>query len=215
MPQAKAPENTSKFKAQVGHHPTILPRERREDRDGDHARYMGNLLLLKSTATQGTYEQRRLRTGVAKPSIFSGLPRAELPPRGLRLDRMHHISLNLTDLEMSILRGPLGKVQQSTRRNSPAQGIEPPASSSEHPSAPLPTQLSRQSEPGLKGRDRKREVLAALRHDTLHRQRVRRLRRVHTCLVCGLPHDWVKPGGVPQDEPLRRDLCNDGPDLPV
>ncbi len=77
------------------------------DSTADIARYARNLLKVESSGSENQYARRRLRTGIARPTIMSGLSRAQKPPRGFGLDLMHLISLNLTDLVISLLRGTL------------------------------------------------------------------------------------------------------------
>ncbi|PIL24852.1 hypothetical protein GSI_12738 [Ganoderma sinense ZZ0214-1] len=70
-------------------------------------RYRKNLEKVRKARSKKEYAAARLETGIAKPSIFSGLPGFLGVPGGFVLDLMHLISLNLTDLIVSLLRGTL------------------------------------------------------------------------------------------------------------
>ena len=70
-------------------------------------RYDDSLELVRRAKTKANYAEARLATGIAKPSLFSGLTRCLGVPGGFGLDLMHLISLNLTDLVISLLRGTL------------------------------------------------------------------------------------------------------------
>lgn len=72
-------------------------------------RYHNNLLLVRAARTEAEYARTRLDTGIAKPSIFSGLPKRRFlgVPGGFVLDLMHLITLNLTDLFIALLRGTM------------------------------------------------------------------------------------------------------------
>lgn len=74
-----------------------------------HERYTAALGLMRAARTKRDYIRERLATGIAKSSIFSGLPRRRFlgVPGGFALDLMHLLSLNLTDLIISLLRGTL------------------------------------------------------------------------------------------------------------
>ena len=62
--------------------------------------------VLEST-TNRQYEIRRLQTGIAKPSIVSGIPHSLGVPGTFGMDSMHLITLNLTDLLLSLWRGTI------------------------------------------------------------------------------------------------------------
>ncbi|OSD02895.1 hypothetical protein PYCCODRAFT_1444946 [Trametes coccinea BRFM310] len=68
-------------------------------------RYSKNLARVLLSTSQAEYDRRRLETGISEPSIFSGLPRNFGIPRCFPGDIMHHISLNLGDLFLPLLRG--------------------------------------------------------------------------------------------------------------
>ncbi|CDO72198.1 hypothetical protein BN946_scf184970.g50 [Trametes cinnabarina] len=70
-------------------------------------RYEANLALVASSRTNAAYARNRLLTGIAKPSIFSGLPRILGVPDSFGADLMHLLCLNLTELIMGLLRGTL------------------------------------------------------------------------------------------------------------
>lgn len=69
--------------------------------------YLANLRRVIQAPTQAAYQRVRLETGIAKPSIFSGLPRALPLPACFGADLMHLITLNLTDLLIGLLRGTI------------------------------------------------------------------------------------------------------------
>ncbi|RPD55758.1 hypothetical protein L226DRAFT_548519 [Lentinus tigrinus ALCF2SS1-7] len=73
------------------------------------ARYDIALAAMRAARTKRDYVRERLQTGIAKSSIFSGLPERHFlgVPGAFVLDLMHLISLNLTDLIVSLLRGTL------------------------------------------------------------------------------------------------------------
>nr|VWP00054.1 Zn(2)-C6 fungal-type domain-containing protein [Ganoderma boninense] len=71
------------------------------------AQYQENLEKVRNARSNRDYSEARLKTGIAKPSIFCGLPGFLGMPGGFALDLMHLISLNLTDLIVSLLRGTL------------------------------------------------------------------------------------------------------------
>ncbi|TFK84307.1 hypothetical protein K466DRAFT_577363 [Polyporus arcularius HHB13444] len=62
---------------------------------------------LRAARNERGYAAERLDTGIAKPSIFSGLPRFLGTPAGFVLDLMHLVTLNLTDLVISLFRGTI------------------------------------------------------------------------------------------------------------
>ncbi|CDO72543.1 hypothetical protein BN946_scf184983.g26 [Trametes cinnabarina] len=71
------------------------------------SRYDMNLKVVTASRTNAEYARNRLATGIAKPSIFSGLPRMLGVPDAFGADLMHLVCLNLTDLIMGLLRGSL------------------------------------------------------------------------------------------------------------
>ena len=71
---------------------------------GDERRYACNLRHLKNAPNKTQYEARRKETGICKPSIFSGLPRALPVPRCFSLDIMHHPALNMPELLLGLWR---------------------------------------------------------------------------------------------------------------
>ncbi|CDO70170.1 hypothetical protein BN946_scf185009.g21 [Trametes cinnabarina] len=75
--------------------------------DAVEERYRANLNYVVLSPNQTQFARRRLETGIAKPSIFDGLPRGFGVPRCFPGDIMHHVSLNLTDLVISLLRGTM------------------------------------------------------------------------------------------------------------
>ncbi|KAF8897774.1 hypothetical protein BD779DRAFT_1667695 [Infundibulicybe gibba] len=71
--------------------------------------YWNNLAYVELSPNDTQYKERRRNTGISKPSIFSGLSATgRLPLPGCFVaDLMHLISLNLTDLLLSLWRGTL------------------------------------------------------------------------------------------------------------
>lgn len=71
--------------------------------------YSTNLQLLLDSSGPTNYKKNRLRTGIVKPSLFSGLPEnCTLGiPNCFPLDLMHLISLNIPDLLLNLWRGTL------------------------------------------------------------------------------------------------------------
>ncbi|EIW62750.1 uncharacterized protein TRAVEDRAFT_34095 [Trametes versicolor FP-101664 SS1] len=69
--------------------------------------YQRNLQLLLSARSEAQFKQLRKATGLCKPSIVSGLPRALPVPTCFPLDMMHLTCLNLPDLFLSLWRGTI------------------------------------------------------------------------------------------------------------
>ncbi|KAI0372483.1 hypothetical protein BV20DRAFT_939965 [Pilatotrama ljubarskyi] len=67
------------------------------------ARYDDGLRMVEGARTQAAYHRARLETGIAKPSIFSGLSRSLGAPKMFPADLMHLIALNLPNLVISLL----------------------------------------------------------------------------------------------------------------
>lgn len=72
----------------------------------DFQQYNANLRQLMLSPNPTCYKERRLETGIVKPSIFSGLSRITQVPSCFVLDGMHLI-LNLTDLFSNLWHGTL------------------------------------------------------------------------------------------------------------
>ncbi len=72
-------------------------------------RYDAHLRDLLAAENENQYKRLRLRTGIAKPSIFSGLSSDAFLgiPCCFPADQMHLISLNVTDLLLALFRGTL------------------------------------------------------------------------------------------------------------
>jgi hypothetical protein len=70
-------------------------------------RYRANLKYVMSSANKTQYAERRLETGICKPSIFSGLPSKRILgiPGCFPLDIMHLPALNIPDLFLPLWRG--------------------------------------------------------------------------------------------------------------
>ncbi|KZT31503.1 hypothetical protein SISSUDRAFT_1038391, partial [Sistotremastrum suecicum HHB10207 ss-3] len=73
------------------------------------AHYIANLQYLTSSRTTTQYKQRRLETGIVKPTIFLGFrPENRFPiPSCFPANIMHHMSLNIPDLFFELWRGTL------------------------------------------------------------------------------------------------------------
>jgi hypothetical protein len=71
--------------------------------------YTQNLTYIITSPNDTQYKKRRRETGISKPSIFSGLPSNRMLgiPGCFPADLMHLVSLNLTDLFLSLWRGTL------------------------------------------------------------------------------------------------------------
>jgi hypothetical protein len=71
--------------------------------------YSNNLAHVMHSRNETQFKTRRKETGIAKPSLFSGLPANRvLPiPGCFPADLMHLVSLNLTDLLLCLWRGTL------------------------------------------------------------------------------------------------------------
>ncbi|CDO76200.1 hypothetical protein BN946_scf185037.g23 [Trametes cinnabarina] len=69
--------------------------------------YLVNARRVIALGGRVEYQRIRLETGIAKPSIFMGLPRVLPLPTCFASNLMHLITLNLTDLFLSLFRGTL------------------------------------------------------------------------------------------------------------
>ena len=71
--------------------------------------YSQNLAYVMHSSNDANFKVWRKETGIAKPSLFSGLPTNRiLPiPGCFPADLMHLVSLNLTDLLLSLWRGSI------------------------------------------------------------------------------------------------------------
>lgn len=76
---------------------------------GSTAEYAINLRHVLESKNETEYKRRRKETGISKPSLFSGLPANRMLgiPGCFPADLMHLVSLNLTDLFLSLWRGTL------------------------------------------------------------------------------------------------------------
>ncbi|KAH9855151.1 hypothetical protein C2E23DRAFT_883119 [Lenzites betulinus] len=70
-------------------------------------RYEANLRLIEALTSNAIYAHNRLQTGIAKPTIFSGLTRTLGVPDIFGAELMHLITLNITDLVLGLLHGSL------------------------------------------------------------------------------------------------------------
>ncbi|KAJ6492467.1 hypothetical protein C8R47DRAFT_928787, partial [Mycena vitilis] len=70
-------------------------------------RYHTNLKFVSESKNQTQYKERRLETGICKPTIFSGLPRNHRlgVPDCFAMDAMHAPCINLPDLMIPLWRG--------------------------------------------------------------------------------------------------------------
>jgi len=71
--------------------------------------YQQNLAFVMASPNDTRYKQRRKDTGISKPSLFSGLVANRMlsTPGCFPADLMHLVSLNLTDLILSLWRGTI------------------------------------------------------------------------------------------------------------
>ncbi|OBZ66066.1 hypothetical protein A0H81_13935 [Grifola frondosa] len=69
--------------------------------------YKRNLAYVQSSPNETQYKMQCKDTGISKPSIFSGLPRAFDVPGCFPIDLMHLVALNITDLLLGLYRGVL------------------------------------------------------------------------------------------------------------
>jgi hypothetical protein len=70
-------------------------------------KYSANLRYLIASPNENQYKNRRLETGISKPSIFLGIPKARVlgVPGCFGSDIMHLVALNLPDLLINLWRG--------------------------------------------------------------------------------------------------------------
>ncbi|KAJ6471244.1 hypothetical protein C8R47DRAFT_1297643 [Mycena vitilis] len=70
-------------------------------------RYHANVKFVSESKNQTQYKERRLETGICKPTIFSGLPRNHRlgVPDCFAMDAMHAPCINLPDLMIPLWRG--------------------------------------------------------------------------------------------------------------
>lgn len=78
-------------------------------REASCEQYNENLRILVASLNQAQYRDRRLKTGISKPSIFSGIdPFSTLGlPKSAGSDIMHLGALNISDLMISLWRGTI------------------------------------------------------------------------------------------------------------
>ncbi|EAU82543.2 hypothetical protein CC1G_11002 [Coprinopsis cinerea okayama7 len=69
--------------------------------------YKQNLQLVTQTHTQTAFEEARLKTGISKPSILSGLKYLLPIPRCFSVDLMHLLFINCGELLIPLWRGTL------------------------------------------------------------------------------------------------------------
>ncbi|KAH7905682.1 hypothetical protein BJ138DRAFT_1017395, partial [Hygrophoropsis aurantiaca] len=69
--------------------------------------YSENLQLVMQSQTQAQYEQRRLQTGISKPTIFLGFEPAHILgiPKVFGSDIMHLSAINIADEHIPLWRG--------------------------------------------------------------------------------------------------------------
>jgi hypothetical protein len=68
-------------------------------------RYQENLTLVQNSPNNTQFENRRLETGICRPSLLSGFHRSPPVPKCFSLDIMHAASLNVPDLKVKLWRG--------------------------------------------------------------------------------------------------------------
>ncbi|KAG2008975.1 hypothetical protein CC2G_014351 [Coprinopsis cinerea AmutBmut pab1-1] len=71
------------------------------------SQYAIDLAKVESSQTQADFEKNRKETGLSKRSILSGLVHTHMPPvpRAFTVDLMHVLSLNMSDLMISLFTG--------------------------------------------------------------------------------------------------------------
>lgn len=69
------------------------------------ASYQANLALVLGSRDAAEYADRRLQSGISKPSIFSGISNSLPIPKCFPGDVMHHTGINLGELLLPIWRG--------------------------------------------------------------------------------------------------------------
>ena len=110
-PASKRPDDYDTPGSDHGDVSHRTPRQPGDSRPQDEAslRYRNNLQFLLASKTQAEYKRRRLQTGLAKPSIFLGLPSSRMFPLPgcFPADIMHLVALNLPDLLIKLWRGTL------------------------------------------------------------------------------------------------------------
>ncbi|THG92857.1 hypothetical protein EW026_g8194 [Hermanssonia centrifuga] len=72
-------------------------------------RLQDSLIQVRSSRGPTQYKKNRVKTGVAKPSILTGLPSTRILglPASFPLDSMHHLLLNIPDLLFPLWRGTM------------------------------------------------------------------------------------------------------------
>ena len=81
----------------------------RADHKPDPTQYQQDLITVLVSPNETKYQANQLKTGIVKPSIFSGLsPTCTFPiPNCFPLDLMHLASLNIPDLFINLWQGTL------------------------------------------------------------------------------------------------------------
>ncbi|KAJ3508503.1 hypothetical protein NLJ89_g5715 [Agrocybe chaxingu] len=94
------------FSVEGSDHPDI---DRSHLRTGDPIEYQEALHVVLESRNSAQHQANRRKTGITKPSIFSGLPvgRSLHIPHCFGVDLMHLISLNIPDLLFGLWRGTL------------------------------------------------------------------------------------------------------------
>ncbi|EJF61368.1 hypothetical protein DICSQDRAFT_60547 [Dichomitus squalens LYAD-421 SS1] len=88
-------------------HPNYILRNPPPSDESSSDRYWRQLGEVLACQTQAQYVKKRLETGIAKPSLFMGLPVLCRFPNSFPADIMHLLTLNVTDLVLGLLRGTL------------------------------------------------------------------------------------------------------------
>ncbi|GJE92186.1 hypothetical protein PsYK624_083390 [Phanerochaete sordida] len=85
------------------------PRPDEHPQEAASKRYWCNLKYVLKSENQTQYKNRRRETGIAKPSIFAGLPRNRIfrMPGCFPADIMHLVALNIPELLLKLWRGTL------------------------------------------------------------------------------------------------------------
>ncbi|EJF65166.1 hypothetical protein DICSQDRAFT_50857, partial [Dichomitus squalens LYAD-421 SS1] len=104
-PAMLKPADPSYARVRGSQHPDYLLRYPPPTAETGSERYWRQLGEVLVCQTQSQYYSKRLETGIAKPSIFMGLPVNIGFPGSFPADIMHLLTLNVTELVIGLLRG--------------------------------------------------------------------------------------------------------------
>lgn len=95
------------YTVQNSSHPDYKIQDHPESSEDTCARYTANLQRVVAASNQTQYERLRRDTGLAKPSLLSGLICPIPIPQCFPIDNMHLLSLNIPELIMSLFRATI------------------------------------------------------------------------------------------------------------